>query len=97
MDDLNVDLLNPISIPRMRYTDLNICQRTKLASVFSGKGNHLHAFFFGGANGLKDILRVATCAQTKKNIALVAERFEISRKNEIISIVITNARDVAGI
>lgn len=97
MNDFNMYLLYPIRKAMVWRADFYIGKTRQLPAVLASECNDLHAALLGGFSGFDDVGGLAAGTDGQEHISFIAQRFEIPRKNLIVSVVIPYARDVRSV
>jgi len=97
MEDLDMDLLDPVGVLAALYPDLSINHRGEQSARFPRQTNDLHAFSHGCLSSFYNIHGVAAGTDGQKYIALLPHPFHIPGKDLIETVVIGGAGNMRRI
>lgn len=97
MDDLNVQLLNPVSISVVGYADFYRAERGQLSAGISRQAHHGHPHLSGLLGSTNNVGGIAGGADGQENVAGAGQARQIAGKHVLVAVIVAYATHVAGI
>jgi hypothetical protein len=97
VDDLDVDLLDPIGGLRERHDDRHVDERLGLAAALAEQADGRDALLLRGLDRVQDVGRVAAGRDREQEVALLPVRLDRAREHRVEAEVVRHAGELARV